>query len=179
MELFDELNDNGEYTGRTVTREDAHNNGLRHRGVILFIVNSKNQVLMQQRSATKRQWPNCWDGAGGGHVDAGELGMFAAIRELYEELGIKVKPSEVRYIGAYLSEQKTDKVWNKHFNEFYVAHKNVNPKKIKIQESEVQQIQWIDFPRFKEWTRSRSPELTEKYVAFDALIHYIEKYVLN
>jgi len=174
MEMFEELDERGKYTGRVVSREDAHKNGNWHRAVLLFVVNSKNQVLMQKRSKHKKQWPGCWDGTGGGHVDAGELGMFSVIRELHEELGIKVQPCDVRYIGAYLSEQKNEKIFNRHFNEFYVAHKDVDIKTVKVQEDEVEAVKWVDYKEFKKWTQSRSPQLTEKWEAFEALVRYLD-----
>jgi len=176
MEMFDELDNKGWFTGRVVSREEAHENGLWHRAGLIFVVNSKSQVLMQKRSNNKKQWPGRWDGTAGGHADAGELGLFAIIRELKEEVGIEVSPSDVRYIGGYLSShRKSEKMWDCHFNEFYVAHKDVDIASIKIDKNEVDQVMWIDFDKFKKWTTSRSPELTEKWEAFDALVQYMEQ----
>lgn len=177
-EFFDELDEMAWYTGRVIERERAHREGLRHRAVLLFLVNGRNQVLMQKRSNTRAQWPGCWDGGAGGHVDTGELGMFAAIRELKEELGVDVESGDVRYIGAHLSDQKTDKLWNRHFNEFYVAHKDVDIKTIKFNDGEIEDVKWIPWPEFKQWTQSRSHELTGKWEAFDSLVKYMERYIL-
>ena len=179
MEFFDELDEYGKHTGKTVARDVAHKNGNWHRAVLLFVVNSKNEILMQKRSMQKSLWAGRWDGTGGGHVDSGEIGMFAVIRELKEELGIDVDPSDVRYIGGCLSENKNEKMWNRHWNEFFVAHKDIDETKIKLQESEVEQVKWIDFDTFKKWVKSRSNELTEKWEAFDDLVRYMEKYVLS
>ena len=178
MEMFDELDENGRYVGRTISRDMAHKIGAWHRAVLIFLVNDKNQILMQKRSMNKKQWPGCWDGTGGGHVDAGEIGIFSVVRELGEELGVHVNHNEVNYIGGYRSNNKNEKIHNAHFNEFYVAHKNVNVSDIKIQEDEVEEVKWIDFDEFKKWTKSRSNELTTKWEAFDALILYMERYVL-
>lgn len=177
-EIFDVLDDNGEFVGKTVNRDDAHKNGIWHRAVVLFLVNSKKQVLMQKRSRFKKKWPSCWDVTSGGHVDAGELGLFSAIRELDEELGIKVKPREVRYISGCRSNQKTEKMWDAHINEFFVAFKDIDAKDVKLQESEVEEFKWIDFEDFKKMTKNRINSLTEKWEAYDALIKYIEKYGL-
>ena len=175
-EVFDVLDENGVRTGKTVGREAAHRDGVYHLAAILFLVNSKGQVLLQKRSHTKQRWPGCWDGAGGGHVGAGELGLFCVIRELEEELGVRVEPGDVRYIGVYRSNTKDGAVWDAHFNEFYVAHKDVDIKDIKLQASEVEDIKWVDFAKFKKMVKDRDAALTTKWQAFDALIHYVEKY---
>jgi len=174
-ELFDELNEDGEFTGRTVGRDVAHKDGIWHRAVVLFLVNSKGQVLLQKRSRHKKKWPSCWDVSSGGHVDAGELGMMSAIRELREELGISVDAKDVRFISGYRSNNGGDA----HHNEFYVAFKDVDPKDIKMQESEVEEFKWIDFVAFKKMVHKKDPSLTTKWEAYEALIRYVEKYGAN
>jgi len=177
-DVLDELDENGKCLGRTISRAEAHRTGAWHRAVLLFLVNSKNQILMQKRSAHKKLWPNCWDGTGGGHVDAGEIGLFSVIRELKEELGIDVRPDEVRYIGGYRSDRVMGDIHNRHFNEFYVAHRDFNVADVKIDKTEVDEVKWIDFDEFKRWTKSRSSELTSKWEAFDSLVRYMERYVI-
>ena len=54
-ELFDVLNENGEYTNQVETREECHNKGLWHKAVVVFILSmDNNKVLLQQRSAKKK-----------------------------------------------------------------------------------------------------------------------------
>lgn len=53
-EYFDVLNEKGEYIGKTETRAKCHKEGLWHKAVVVFIINSKEQVLLQKRSANKR-----------------------------------------------------------------------------------------------------------------------------
>ena len=174
QELFDVLDEDGRRTGETVTRDEAHAKGIYHRAVVLYLVNDKNQVLMQKRSKTLKVWPGCWDVTSAGHVDAGELSEDCAIRELYEELGIKVEPQDMRYIGAYRSNKIHGTIHDCHFNEFFVAHKDVDTKDIKLQLSEVEQIKWVNFADFKRLTQSRDSSLTSKWEAFDSLIRYME-----
>lgn len=40
-EYFDVLNEKGEYTGKAETREKCHKEGLWHKAVVVFIINSK------------------------------------------------------------------------------------------------------------------------------------------
>ena len=79
-EYFDILTAEGEFTNRVESRKKCHKEGLWHKAVALFIINSKNQVLLQKRSANKRMWPNLWDITAGGHVLAGEFGFQSIIR---------------------------------------------------------------------------------------------------
>lgn len=48
-ELFDVLNEKGEYIGKVETRKKCHKEGLWHKAVYIFIINSKGQVLLQRR----------------------------------------------------------------------------------------------------------------------------------
>jgi len=55
-EYFDVLNENGEYTGQIESREKCHKEGLWHKAVTVFIINSKGQVLLQKRSSNKKNY---------------------------------------------------------------------------------------------------------------------------
>ena len=43
-----------------------------------------------QIAQSKKLWPGLWDVGVGGHVDAGEFGYQAIIREATEELGLQL-----------------------------------------------------------------------------------------
>ena len=90
-EYFDVLNEIGHYTNLKETREKCHIEGLWHKAVSIFVVNSNNEVLLQKRSSNKKMWPGMWDVTAGGHVLAGEFGFQAVRRELKEELGINLE----------------------------------------------------------------------------------------
>jgi 8-oxo-dGTP diphosphatase len=48
-------------------------------------------VLLAQRSATKAWYPRVWDFPGG-HLETGESGLQALVRELREELDVEIDP---------------------------------------------------------------------------------------
>ena len=54
-EKFDVLLENGEYSGKIETREICHKNGLWHKAVALFIINSNDEVLLQKLSVIKKK----------------------------------------------------------------------------------------------------------------------------
>ena len=88
-EIIDQYNYIGEKIG-TVDKEIAHQKGLWHKSVHVWILNDKNEILLQYRCADKKLYPNTWDVSFAGHISAGESSIDAVIREGKEELGIKV-----------------------------------------------------------------------------------------
>lgn len=81
MELIEIVDENGDFTGQVMDKEEAHDKNLLHNEVGIFIINDDGKVLLQKRSANKRFAPNKW-GLCAGHVDAYETLEDAAIREI-------------------------------------------------------------------------------------------------
>lgn len=85
---------------KQATREELRKNNLLHRGVAIFVFNSKGEIFVHQRTFHKDIYPGYFDMACGGGVQASESYEDAAKRELSEELGIKALPEflfKVRY----------------------------------------------------------------------------------
>jgi len=89
-ELIDVLNENGVKTGRVVSRDEVHREGLWHRIAVVAVIDNEHHILLQQRSMNKLTNPGRWDITAVGHVDAGENSYATALRETAEEIGIKV-----------------------------------------------------------------------------------------
>ena len=70
------------------TRKEIHDMHQIHRGVHVFVVNSKNEILIQKRSNKKDYYPGYYDASVGAQVRSGETYEQAAKRELKEELGV-------------------------------------------------------------------------------------------
>ena len=174
-EYFDVLSEKGEYTGEIESRKDCHKLGLWHRAVVVFIISLDNQkVLLQKRSATKRMWPNLWDVTAGGHVLSGELGYESVIREAKEEIGIDINKDDLEFIGSSISENHVGEINNKHFNEFYIVHKDIDVKDIKLQEEEVQDIKWFDREELVKRIKNNYEDLTDKTGCWNYLQKYFE-----
>ncbi len=88
-EIFDVVNERDEVVGQS-TRREVHARGLRHRAVHVLVFNARGQVFLQKRSMAKDTAPGCWDSSCSGHLDAGEDYLSAAVRELYEEIGLRI-----------------------------------------------------------------------------------------
>ncbi|TDJ26850.1 MAG: NUDIX domain-containing protein [Gammaproteobacteria bacterium] len=88
-ELLDVVDADDRVTG-VKTRGEIHAQGLMHRAVHILVFNSGGELFIQKRSMSKDNNPGLWDSSAAGHVDSGEDYGDCAIRELGEELGIRV-----------------------------------------------------------------------------------------
>lgn len=67
---------------------EAHRQSLSHRAVLILVYDPNRKIYLQRRGLNKAIYPGRWDVSASGHVKAGESREDAAIRELYEEIGI-------------------------------------------------------------------------------------------
>jgi isopentenyl-diphosphate delta-isomerase len=74
---------------------EAHRKALLHRAFSVFILNSKGEMLLQQRSVTKYHSGGLWTNACCSHPRPGEDTGQAAGRRLAEELGFTTQLEEV------------------------------------------------------------------------------------
>ena len=63
--------------------------GILHRAFSLLIFNDRDELLIQQRSPSKRLWPLYWSNSCCSHPRRGESMDVATRRRLFEELGIR------------------------------------------------------------------------------------------
>lgn len=175
MEYFDVLDKYGSFTGEVKSREECHAKGLWHKGVVVFIVSSDNKrVLLQQRSNNKKMWPNLWDITAGGHVLHDEFGWEANLREAKEEIGITLTKNDLEFIGATISENIKGDIIDNHFNEYYIAHKDIDIKDITLQEEEVQDIKWFTKEEIEERVNDNFKDLTTKTECWYYLLKYLD-----
>ena len=97
MELLDIVDENNNLTGIKEDKEIVHQKGLWHREAAIWIMNENGEMLLQKRSASKKQNPNKW-ALTAGHVDAGEEPIDTMIREIYEELGVVIEKKNIEKI---------------------------------------------------------------------------------
>uniref|UniRef100_A0A7S3R9W5 Nudix hydrolase domain-containing protein n=1 Tax=Dunaliella tertiolecta TaxID=3047 RepID=A0A7S3R9W5_DUNTE len=92
-ELFDVF-DVKEMPQGTQPRSVCHRDGLWHRAVYALLLNKKNELLIQKRSAQKKVSPGKWDLSAAEHLQPGETYLHAAARGLQEELGVSLSLSQ-------------------------------------------------------------------------------------
>jgi len=78
----------------TMEKMEAHKKGLLHRAFSVFILNSKNEVLLQRRAFDKYHSGGLWANTCCSHPRKNETILLAANRRLFEEMGIECKLSK-------------------------------------------------------------------------------------
>lgn len=176
-ELIDVLNENGIKTGEVLPRSEVHKKGLWHRAIVVAIVNEKNEILLQQRSAKKEKNPNMWDISVAGHITSGQDSVMAATREISEEvsvsLGYNVEVKDFRFMFSFRKIQKLKEDFiEKQFYDFLILRQSgLNEKNIKMQESEVQAIKFVTASELNDMRNQGL--LVERDECYDALVDYL------
>ena len=89
-EIFDVVNERDEVVGRA-PRKEVHARGLLHRAVHVLVFNARGELFLQKRSQLKDTARGKWDSSASGHLDCGEDYDACAVRELREEIGLRLE----------------------------------------------------------------------------------------
>ena len=151
MEIFDVIDKDGNPTGETVTREQAHTEGIPHRTAHIWILRKKEgriQELLQKRSKNKDSFPGMFDTSSAGHIQAGDEPLESALRELEEELGIHATPEQLHFAGTFpisFAKEFHGKMFRDEESAFvYIFNEPVNTDELILQTEEVESVQWFD-----------------------------------
>jgi isopentenyldiphosphate isomerase len=110
-EIFDVVNEKDEVVGQR-PRSEVHRLGLMHRAVHVLVFNSQAEVFLQKRAMSKDRQPGLWDSSASGHLDTGESYDACAIRELGEEIGLRISaPPERLFKLSASAETDQEHVW--------------------------------------------------------------------
>lgn len=173
MEYFDIVDENNNLTGKTEEREIVHTTGLWHREVAVWVINEKGELLLQKRSASKKQAPNKW-GICAGHIDTGETPENAIVREIEEEIGLQVSINELKEI--YISKKS-----GKHNNRFqytYVLKTNKKIEEYKIQYEELSELKYITLAELKMILETKDSDYTfSEHIYMQDIIKKLEEII--
>ena len=140
-------------------KNSAHELGLLHRAFSVFIFNEKNELLLQQRAATKYHSPNQWANTCCSHPYPNETLDDAASRRLKEEMGISC---ELHKLFSFTYKATMDNGLIEHeIDHVFVGNCEQNPQP---NPEEVAQFKWIsindltkemmDYPQqYTEWIK--------------------------
>ena len=175
MEKLDILDEKGNKTGEIALKGDAHAKGLWHRAVHIWFVNSKGELLLQHRSASKRAYPSCWDISVAGHVSAGENSITSAIRETEEEIGLMLKPEDFILIGTLAKQDiLNDRTYlDNEFEDIYIVKKDVEISSLKMQLEEVDDLRFISKEELQQWVAEGKKDLVSNRKEYELLFKYI------
>lgn len=143
MEFFDLYSVNRQPLGRKVMRGAPIPHGEYHIVVQVMTINSKGEILLTQRVPEKTSGGK-WECSGGCAV-AGETSRDAALRELFEETGIRANENEINLEWTLTTDSM--------LRDFYILEKDVPLSALHLQSIEVCAAKWVSFERLCEMAR--------------------------
>ena len=132
-------------------RSQVHKDGDWHRTAQFFVLNKKNEVLMNLRSKIKSHYPSLWSPCNGGHINYGEEYDSGAVREFNEEFSFKIKKNNLFSLGIYKLETKEKKInlINREFIGVYVYFTDKKESEIKFDKNEISKVKFVNIKKLK------------------------------
>ncbi len=130
---------------RYLPSKPIHTQGLRHREVAIYLVNATGQILVQKRNG------GYLDHSVAGHVRKGETYLQTALREVKEEVGLNLKPRDLKRLGKFyhrtFSPQKG--YYNDRFFTLYVVRRPIELKDVRINKRELEALEPMSVNQIK------------------------------
>lgn len=140
MEKWDVYDESGNLTGYTKTKADIWTCEEYHLGASLWLINLKGDLLIQKRAASKRRHPNVWCNIGGSVV-SGENSRQGCVREVEEEVGIKLNAKDL----VFLQRERFETI----INDDYVLIYDFPIENVVIKSDEVSEVKWASIDEIK------------------------------
>ena len=150
---------------------EAHEKGLLHRAFSVFVFNSKQEVLLQQRAACKYHSPNLWTNTCCSHPRAGETNQQAGERRLQEEMGLQVPLQEV---FSFIYKAPFDNGLTEHeYDHVLIGYSDAQPQ---INPEEVASWKWLSLEAIKEDILQAPERYTAWFkILFEEFYHLLSK----
>lgn len=167
------VNTNDEPIG-LMPKLEAHQKAVLHRAFSVFILNEKNEVMLQQRAHHKYHSPLLWTNTCCSHQRAGESNIQAGKRRLQEEMGFVTELKELFHFiykapfDNGLTEHELDHV----MVGYYENEPEINPE-------EVESWKWMPIEEIRH-DLLQNPDLYTVWfkIIFDEFYHYLEAHTL-
>jgi isopentenyldiphosphate isomerase len=152
IEMHDVLDEFGNKTGEQKTKDEMFKNGDWRQVVHLWIIDSGNKILIQKRTDNKGTFGGMWDPSVGGGVAAGESTLEACVRETKEELGIDIKPNDVKLISRHKMPKIIPETGlpSNDFSDTYIIKMDIGLEDLVLQKSEVAEIKKLSYEELKD-----------------------------
>jgi isopentenyldiphosphate isomerase len=131
--------------GPIKTKAEVHRDGDWHVAAHVWIATPDGRVLLQKRSTEKENWPGYWDVSAAGHLSAGETPVEAAVRETFEELGLRIAPGELRRLGVTRGQSvlRDGTYIDNEEHEIFLVEREVDPSALTLQAGEVDEVMLV------------------------------------
>lgn len=143
-ELLDIRDEHGNLTGEAMVRVEAHRTESWHGVALIWVYNTRGEILLQRRAPHLSAFPEKWDVTVSGHLSAGDQPLQAAVREVGEELGLYIEPDELEEAGMMpdtflLAYGKT----HRECDYIYFLCRDLTPSRLRLQAAEVMDVRWL------------------------------------
>lgn len=157
-----------------MNKMEAHEKAVLHRAFSVFVLNDKNEVMLQQRAHHKYHSPLLWTNTCCSHQRAGETNIEAGKRRLFEEMGFETELKELFHFiykapfDNGLTEHELDHVMIGYYNDAPV-----------INLDEVESWKWMPIEAIKDDMLANTNSYTVWFkIIFDEFYHYLEEHKL-
>ena len=135
------------------------------------IIDSNNNILVSQRSFSKKYNAGKWTISAAGTLEEGETYISNIIKEIKEELGVTVEEREL-----IPSVYGLDTISKGFFRQMYFVKKDIPISDIKIQKEEVEQVKWIELEKLVETFRKNPNDFTPTFpTILESIIEFVKK----
>ena len=132
------VNSNNEPIG-LMPKMEAHEKALLHRAFSVFVINSNNELMLQQRALQKYHSPGLWTNTCCSHQRDGEENIEAGLRRLQEEMGFE---TPLEYLFNFIYKAPFDNGLTEHeFDHVMLGRYEGDPS---INLEEVASWKWMD-----------------------------------
>lgn len=155
----------------TMNKMEAHEKAVLHRAFSVFILNDKNEVMLQQRAAHKYHSPLLWTNTCCSHQRVGETNIEAGKRRLFEEMGFT---AELKELFHFIYKAPFDNGLTEHeLDHVMIGYSNQNPV---INPEEVESWKWMSIEAIKADMMGNPNAYTVWFkIIFDEFYHFLEE----
>jgi len=179
MEVIEILDSNGLPTGEIETKEAIHQNGYWHKTVHVWLLNSKNELLLQKRSHNIDSFPGYWDIFSAGHVMAGENSIVAAKRELGEELLVSLSDESFEYLFTIKQQVviNNGRYINNEISDVFLVQSDIDNNVFNLQKEEVETVKFVKIDEFKKMLKTDKEKIVPHLAEYQRLFKILAERV--
>ena len=151
---------------------EAHEKALLHRAFSVFVLNARNEVMLQQRAAQKYHSPLLWTNTTCSHQRAGETNIEAGTRRLREEMGFTTPLKE---LFSFIYKAPFDNGLTEHeLDHVMIGYYNDAPN---INTDEAESWKWMGIEDVKNDMQANAGDYTVWFrIIFDEFYHFLEEH---
>lgn len=171
QELIEIVDENNRPLGIKKEKLQVHLDGDWHRNTQIWVLNQKGEILINQRSEKQYQNSGQWASFFGGHLMAGENYLQGALREIEEELGLKIGKGRLKKGELRKSPGPNE------FVQFYTLVLKSDDK-LRLSGGEIKQWQFVSPKELLKWVKVQPKDFAGGEVYIEDQLKRLERFRL-